>query len=54
VQEMLFDLTSAVGQKHRPDVAFVSFERWPRQRRIPRTEAWEGSTQPGCRSRESH
>jgi hypothetical protein len=23
------------------DVAFVSFERWPKQRRIPRTEAWE-------------
>ena len=41
VQEMLFDLTSTTGRKRRPDVAFVSFERWPRQRRIPRTEAWE-------------
>jgi Uma2 family endonuclease len=38
---MLFDLTVAVGRKRRPDVAFVSFERWPRQRHIPRTEAWE-------------
>ncbi len=41
VQEMLFDLTVATGWKRRPDVAFVSFARWPRQRRIPRTEAWE-------------
>jgi Uma2 family endonuclease len=41
VQEMLFDLTAATGRKRRPDVAFVSFDRWPLQRRIPRTEAWE-------------
>jgi Uma2 family endonuclease len=41
VQKMLFDLTAATGRKRRPDVAFVSFDRWPRQRRIPRTEAWE-------------
>lgn len=41
VQEMLFDLTAATGRKRRPDVAFVSFDRWPRQRRLPRSEAWE-------------
>ena len=41
VQEMLFDLTAATGRKRRPDVAFVSFDRWPPHRRIPRTEAWE-------------
>jgi Uma2 family endonuclease len=41
VQEMLFDLTVATGRKRRPDVAFVSFDRWPLTRRIPRTEAWE-------------
>jgi Uma2 family endonuclease len=41
VQEMLFDLTATVQRKRRPDVAFVSYDRWPRQRRIPRTEAWE-------------
>jgi Uma2 family endonuclease len=40
VQEMLFDLTT-VQRKRRPDVAFVSYDRWPRQRRVPRTEAWE-------------
>jgi Uma2 family endonuclease len=41
VQEMLFDLTTATGRKRRPDVAFVSFDRWPRHRRIPRIDAWE-------------
>ena len=37
---MLFDLTP-VQRQRRPDVAFVSYNRWPRQRRVPRTEAWE-------------
>ena len=41
MQEMLFDLTVATGRKRRPDVAFVSVDRWPLTRRIPRTEAWE-------------
>jgi len=41
VQELLFDLGPTVRRKRRPDVAFVSYERWPRQRRVPRTEAWE-------------
>ena len=41
VQEMLFDLTVATGRKRRPDVAFVSIDRWPLTRRIPRIEAWE-------------
>jgi len=41
VQEMLFDFTAVVQRKRRPDVAFVSYERWPRQRRVPHTEAWE-------------
>ena len=41
VQEMLFDLTATVQRQRRPDVAFVSYDRWPRQRRVPRTEAWE-------------
>jgi Uma2 family endonuclease len=41
VQEMLFDLPVATGRRRRPDVAFVSFDRWPLHRRIPRREAWE-------------
>jgi Uma2 family endonuclease len=40
VVEVLFLLT-VVGTKRRPDVAFVSYERWPRRRRVPREEAWE-------------
>ena len=37
--EVMFDLPD---QNHdlRPDVAFVSFDRWPRERGIPRTNAW--------------
>ena len=41
VQDMLFDLPGATGRQRRPDVAFVSFDRWPPHRRIPRTEAWD-------------
>jgi Uma2 family endonuclease len=41
VQEMLFELFVGTGRKRRPDVAFVSFERWPQRRRIPRADAWE-------------
>jgi Uma2 family endonuclease len=39
VSEMLFDLGAGLAQR-RPDVAYVSYERWPRQRRVPRTRAW--------------
>jgi Uma2 family endonuclease len=41
VSEMLFDLKLAVSRKRRPDVAFVSYDRWPSDRQVPRTEAWE-------------
>src|SRR5215471_2083980 len=41
VQELLFDFTAMVQRKRRPDVAFVSYERWPRQRPVPHAEAWE-------------
>lgn len=40
VHEMLFLLDPKTKLKRRPDVAFVSYDRWPRKRRIPRTEAW--------------
>lgn len=40
VQEMLFDLGPAMRRKRRPDVAFVSYARWPQQQRVPNTEAW--------------
>jgi Uma2 family endonuclease len=41
VPETLFLLDPALGLKRRPDLAFVSTERWPLRRRVPRTEAWE-------------
>ncbi len=41
MQELLFDFTAMVKRKRRPDVAFVSYERWPRQRPVPHAEAWE-------------
>jgi Uma2 family endonuclease len=40
VQEMIFDLRPAVDRERRPDVAFVSFERWARNRQVPRTRSW--------------
>jgi len=39
--EMLFLLDANAGLKRRPDLAFVSYERWPKKRRIPRTPAWD-------------
>lgn len=39
VAEMLFHLQPE-RPRRRPDVAFVSYDRWPRGRRVPRREAW--------------
>jgi Uma2 family endonuclease len=41
VIETLFDFTKTIGAKRRPDLAFVAYDRWPRERRVPRTEAWD-------------
>ena len=41
VSETLFLLDASRGLKRRPDLAFVSVERWPRGRRVPRAECWE-------------
>ena len=41
VQELLFDFTTMVQRKRRPDAAFVSYARWPRQRPVPHADAWE-------------
>jgi Uma2 family endonuclease len=40
VTEMLFDLGAKVDRSRRPDVAFVSYDRWPQSRLIPRINAW--------------
>ena len=39
--ETLFLLDPALGLKRRPDLAFVSSQRRPLRRRVPRAEAWE-------------
>jgi Uma2 family endonuclease len=41
LSEMLFFLDAANDLKRRPDLAFVSHERWARNRPVPRTAAWE-------------
>ena len=38
---MLFLLDPVNDLKRRPDIAFVSFDRWARNRPVPRTAAWE-------------
>ncbi len=41
VTEMLFRISSAPNIQRRPDVAFVSFDRWPKAKRIPPGNAWD-------------
>ena len=41
LSEMLFLLDAANVLERRPDLAFVSHERWARNRAVPRTAAWE-------------
>lgn len=41
VMEMLFLLRTSPELKRRPDLAFVSAERWPLGKSVPRTEAWD-------------
>jgi Uma2 family endonuclease len=40
VQEMIFDLRPTIDRERRPDVAFISFERWAQNRRVPKTRSW--------------
>jgi Uma2 family endonuclease len=39
--ETLFRLSALGDEERRPDVAFVSYDRWPRNRRVPRLAAWD-------------
>ena len=41
VNETLFMIDRARKLKRRPDVAFVSAERWSLSRRVPDTETWD-------------
>jgi Uma2 family endonuclease len=40
VTEALFGLTPKSRRKHRPDVAFVSYKRWPKDKLLPTTDPW--------------
>jgi Uma2 family endonuclease len=40
VQEMIFDFRPHVDRERRPDVAFVSFQRWGQDQGIPQTRSW--------------
>jgi Uma2 family endonuclease len=40
VCEMLFGLRPKARRVHRPDVAFVSYKRWPKDRTYPTTDPW--------------
>ena len=41
VPEVLFVIDAARNLKRRPDLAFVSFDRWPRDRPVPAEAAWD-------------
>jgi Uma2 family endonuclease len=40
VGEMLFNF-AAINKQRRPDVAFVSYQRWPKAEPVPVTNAWD-------------
>ncbi len=40
VIEILFQLDAKGKLQRRPDLAFVSYKRWPKNRRVPNTNAW--------------
>ena len=39
VTEVLFKMQKT-GNGRKPDLAYVSFQKWPKQKAFPRTEAW--------------
>jgi Uma2 family endonuclease len=39
--EMLFLIDKPRNLQRRPDVSYVSFERWPKGKPVPGTQAWE-------------
>jgi Uma2 family endonuclease len=41
VSEMLFKINKAGDPQRRPDVAFVSYERWPRDRKVSSENGWD-------------
>lgn len=40
-QEILIRMPPPIDRDRRPDVIFVSYDRWPRNQRLPRERAWD-------------
>ena len=41
VTEFIFRIDTATNLQRRPDLAFVSYERWPRDRPLPNRDPWD-------------
>ena len=41
VTEILFHFSRTVGNKRRPDLAYVSYDRWPMEKPVPRGDDWD-------------
>jgi Uma2 family endonuclease len=41
VPEMLFDFTRVLNKKRRPDLAYVSYDRWPEDKSVGSDDAWD-------------
>ena len=41
VTEILFAFTRLIGNKRRPDLAYVSYDRWPSEKPVPRGNEWD-------------
>jgi Uma2 family endonuclease len=39
--EVLFKLPKPLDHNRRPDIAFVPYSAWPRNRPLPNTDAWD-------------
>ena len=52
VVETIFRLDTGLGLQRRPDLAFVSYERWPTRRPAPEDGLLGGRARPGRRGRQ--
>jgi Uma2 family endonuclease len=41
IVEALFHMPAPINRDRRPDVAFVSYARWPRTKQVPLTDPWD-------------
>jgi Uma2 family endonuclease len=41
INHALFHLPAPINRERRPDIAFVSYKRWAKDRRLPYTDPWD-------------